>query len=456
MIDETAAPPPPAAPKLGRQIKDLLRLALPVIGSRLGMLTMALADTVMLGRFAARELAYQSIAIAVTIPLFVTAIGLCLGTLVATARANGAGRFADCGAAWRRGLVYAAGLGTVCLCLALAGEWALELSGQNAELSREGGRVVRVLALGLPFMIIYISCAYFMEALKRPTVPMFLMIAANLLNIFLNWMWIYGNLGFPSLGAVGSAWASTSVRAGLAAALILYIWNLHDHERLGVRSRAGGGWRAWREQRRIGYSAGASQAVESMAFSLQTLIAGLLGTIALAAYSIAFQMLGMMFMVALGIGSATAVLVGHAWGARDVPGMARAGWLGLGVNSVAMLALGGLVFALAPSIAEGFAVEAALIAAAAPLIAFIGIVLLFDGGQVVLSHALRGRGDALVPVLTHSISYLMVMIPLSWFLALKAGRGPQGILEAILIASLVLMALLAWRFHFLAKRGSVS
>ena len=440
----------------GAEIKALLRLAGPVIGSRLGMLTMSLADTVMLGRFAARELAYQSIAIAITIPLFVTTIGLCLGTLVETARAAGAGNPAGCGAAWRRGLVYAAGLGLICLGLALAGESVLHLSGQSAELSLHGGRVVRILALGLPFMIVYVTCSYFLEALKRPAMPMIMMGTANLLNIFLNWMWIYGNLGFQPMGATGSAWATTAVRAALAAAIILYIWNLRDHEHLAVRRPAPGGWRVWRGQRRIGYSAGASQAVESLAFAMQTLIAGLLGTIALAAYSIAFQMLGMVFMVALGMGSATAVLVGHAWGAHDGPGMARAGWLGFGVNSVAMFLLGGLLFAFAPWIAKGFAVDAALVAGAAPLIAFIAFILIPDGGQVVLSHALRGRGDTVLPVLTHFISYLFVMIPLSWLLALKLERGAEGILEAILIASVVAAALLIWRFYYLAKRGRVA
>ena len=79
-----------------------------------------------------------------------------------------------------------------------------------------------------------------------------------------------------------------------------------------------------------------------------------------------------------------------------------------------------------------------------------------DGGQVVLSHALRGRGDTVVPVLSHFLSYLFVMIPLSWLLALKLERGAAGILEAILIASVVAASLLVWRFYYVSKRGVVS
>ena len=87
-------------------------------------------------------------------------------------------------------------------------------------------------------------------------------------------------------------------------------------------------------------------------------------------------------------------------------------------------------------------------------IAFIAFILIPD--EVALSHALRGRGDTVLPVLTHFISYLFVMIPLSWLLALRLERGAEGILEAILIASVVAAALLIWRFYYLAKRGRVA
>ena len=91
----------------------------------------------------------------------------------------------------------------------------------------------------------------------------------------------------------------------------------------------------------------------------------------------------------------------------------------------------------------------------APLIAFIGVILIPDGGQVVLSHALRGRGDTVVPVLSHLLSYLGVMMPLSWLLALKFERGAAGILEAILIASVVAVALLVWRFYHVSRRARI-
>jgi MATE family multidrug resistance protein len=429
---------------------ELVRLATPVILSRSGMLIMSLVDTVMVGRYAAQELAYQSIAVAVTIPLFVTSVGLIMGTLVLTARALGEGNLAECGAAWRRGVAYAAGLGAVGFALAMLAEPFLLLTGQNPVIAEGGGEVARILAVGLPPMIVFMASGYFLEGLKRPKPPMVLMVIANIVNFFFNWMWIYGHVGFDAMGAAGAAWATTAARIVVTILIVLYIWNLKDHAALGVRVRPEGGWRAWAQQRRIGYSAGGSQFVETTAFAAQTLIAGLLGATQLAAYSIAFQSLALVFMSAIGFGAATAVLVGHAWGRRDTTEMANAGWTGLGVNTVAMIAFGALIYFLAPWIARGFANEAELIAAAVPLVAFVAFVLPADGAQAVLAHALRGRGETWVPVALHGFSYFVILIPLAWFLALKTDHGAIGILEAILIASAISMSLLAWRFHRLA------
>ena len=444
--------PARAAPRtLGGRIAELLRLAVPVIVSRSGQLVMAVVNTVLVGHYAAEELAYLSIAQAVIMPLFVGATGFLLGTLVETARAHGSGQPAECGATWRRGVLYAFGVGGICLLVALAGELILAFSGQSEQLASEGGKVVRVLALGLPFMIVYMNSAYFLEGLKRPTMPMVMMLLANFLNILFNWILIYGHFGFPAMGALGSAWATTALRVILAGAIALYIWNLADRDSLGIRGPARGGWASWRSQRKIGYGAGASQLIEASAFSLLTLIAGLLGTLAVAAYSITFQILGLMFMVALGIGSATAVLVGHAWGHGDTAAMARAGWLGLAVNVCIVACIGGAISLAAPWIAPVFTADPALIGIAVSLVAYMGIVVIPDTCQAVMALALRGRGDNWAPVAAHMVSYFAVLAPCAWIFALQMDRGVSGILDAILIASVVSATFLIGRFYFLSR-----
>ena len=444
---------PRAEPRtlMGR-VGELLRLAVPVIVSRSGQLVMAVVNTILVGQYAPEHLAYLSIAHAITMPLFVGSTGFVLGTLVETARFHGAGRPTECGATWRRGLVYALIVGAACLGVALMGEVILAFSGLSDQLVNEGGKVVRVLALGLPFMVIYMTSAYFLEALKRPNAAMVMMLIANVFNLALNWTFIYGHLGLPAMGAEGSAWATTIVRALLAGMIVLYIWNLRDRESLGVRRRAHGGWASWAQQRRTGYSAGLSQLVESSAFALLTLIAGRIGIMAAAAYSIAFQILGLVFMIALGVGSATAVLVGHARGRKDVPGMARAGWLGLSVNVIMVLCIGASVSLAAPWIAPGFTADPTLLAISTSLIAYMGFVVVPDTCQAVTALALRARGDNWMPVLAHTISYYVVLAPGAWYFALHTERGVLGILDAILIASVVSATFLVGRFYVLSRR----
>jgi multidrug resistance protein, MATE family len=436
-----------------RHVADLMRLAAPVIVARAGLITMAIVDTVMVGRFSVQELAYLSIGLAPVITLIVAMTGLVMGTLVVTAAAYGAGRPLQCGATWRRSLPFALAIGGVGALICALGQPLLTALGQSPDLAAAGGRVALVIGLGLPAAIIFVTSSFFLEGIKRPLPGMAMMIAANILNVVLNWILIYGHLGFAPLGALGSAWATTGVRIFLAIGLVTYITCvMPERNAYGVWRPAGGGWRSWRRQRRIGYAAGASLGVEAGAFSVLSIFAGWLGPLALGAYSIVLNLIAFAFMVAIGFGSATAVRVGIAHGRGDHAGAARAGWSGLVVNTLAMGAFA-LIMAIFPAaLVAVYSQDPALAALTVPAVAVAAWVLMADGGQAVMANALRGRGETWITTACHVFSYLVVMVPLSWFLALPAGRGVIGLLEGIFIASILSLVLLGGRFHWLAMR----
>ncbi|HYD99736.1 MAG TPA: MATE family efflux transporter [Alphaproteobacteria bacterium] len=446
----TTAPGRARPSPLRTHLSELLRLSVPVVVSRTGVMSMALVDAIMVGRYSATELAYQSIGGAMVAAVLTTLLGLLMGTLVLTARAYGAGDYLACGAVWRRALPYGFALGLVGSAICLFGEALLLLTGQSAELAAGGGPVMLVIGLGLPANQIMIASSFFLEGIKRPMPVMVLTLFANLLNVLLNWVFVYGHLGFPEGGAVGSAWATTAGRWVAAFAYIAFIWTMRDQARFGVRLRPAGGWSAWAEQRRLGFAAGASIGLETAAFSAVSLFAGWLGATALAAFSIGLNLVAIVFMVALGIGAATAVRTGAAHGEGNLADVARAGWIGLAAASVAM-ALGGMVFQIVPvELAAVFTHDPVVVAAAAPVVAFAAYMLVADGGQAVMANALRGRGDAWVPTALHMFSYFGVMVPLSWLLAFPLGRGLQGLFEGLLIASVVSVAVLAARFWWLS------
>lgn len=440
--------------RLRRHVHELLRLAAPVVVARAGLLLMALVDTIFVGRYGSEDLAHLSIANAPIGAMIGTGTGLVIGTLVMAANALGRNTPEECGAVWHRALIYGGGIGVVLLILCHFIEPLLTLSGQTPEMAKAGSEIAVILGWGLPASLIYTVTAFFLEGLKRPVPGMIAMIVANLLNALVNWLLVFGVWGFPELGADGAAWASTASRVFLAVSLVAYVWLMPGHAAFGIRQWRGWRWRDWAKQRQLGYGGGASVFIEAGSFTALTFFAGILGTLPLAAYSIGLNLIALVFMVALGLGSATAVRVGIAHGRHDLKDMVLAGWVGLGVNSVGMVLLGVVLWIWAEPIASGYTSDPALIPLVVPVILVATFILLVDGGQVVMANALRGRGDAVVPTLLHTISYIVVMTPLGWVLGVHLRRGAQGLFEAILIASVVSVTLLAARFYALARRDA--
>lgn len=436
--------------RLARHLSELVRLAWPVIVARAGVMVMALVDIVMVGHYATRELAYLGIGMAPFMPVFLTLLGLLLGTAVVTSAALGADRPHDCGAAWRRSIPYAVGLGMLGALATTFGEPLLLLAGQTPELAANGGRVMFWLGLGLPAYLLYITSALFLEGVKNPKPAMLMMLVANVVNVGLNWVLIYGHLGFPAMGAEGSAITSSFVRWLLMASLVAYIWTMPGHTTYGVRLAPQGGWKDWAAQRRVGYSAAVSIGVESLAFSFMGIFAGWLGTVALAAFSIAHNLLAMAFMVSLGFGAATGVRVAIASGRGDLDDRNLAGWTGFGANVATMTVIGLIYMWMSDVLAAGYSNDIAVITVAIPLIAYCALIVVTDGGQAVMVHTLRSSGGIWAPALIQSFCFLGLMVPLGWLLALHWGHGAPGLFQAMLIASASSLILLSLRFRWIA------
>lgn len=429
----------------------LFRLAVPIVIARVGWMMMQLVDTAMVGRFDTAELAFQSMAGTVVGILFVPAMGMVLGTLIMSANAYGEGDLAKAGAAWRRSLPYAFALGSVLTLFCFFGTEILLAVRIDAAIAEGAGTVTQIYGYGMPLGIVYIASMYFLEGIKRPIPGVMLMVLANFINVFANWMLIYGNLGFPAMGAEGSAWATTTVRVILTASIVAYILLMPGHERYGVRLRPQGGWRAWAEQRRLGYAAALSFGIEHAAFTALFILAGWLGALAIASMNIVFAVFGFFFMLAAGIASATGVQVGDAYGRKDSGDVERAGWTGLGLNIVVQIPAALLLLFAPGSIARIFTDDPVVIAAAAPLYFLGGFALVLDGAQTVLANALRGRHDKWFATGSHTVSYVGIMVPLAWYLAFPLGRGTTGIFESFILASIVSVGLLVARFAYLSR-----
>lgn len=451
---------PAFVPPIWSTIREIARQAGPVVLARSGVMALALVDTAMVGRFATEELAVLGLALTLTTTLLLAGIGLLMGTLVLTAATFGAGEEAACGRIWQRSLVYATALGVAMAAICLFVEPILLAFGQSAAMAERARPVAQVLGLGLAPQLLFITTQYFLEGVRRPMPGMVLMWIANVFNAALDLVLVYGHLGFSPLGALGSAWATTVVRLFLAFGGILWVLAMADRRRFfpapGARIALDHGGSQARLQRHLGYASGVSIGIEGMAFNGLGFIAGTLGPLSLAAFTIGLNALGLLFMVAVGLGAATAVQVGAATGRGDHAGAARAGWTGLALSLVVFSALAAALDAVAPALAALYATDEALRRLMIPLLAFLAVVVVVDGGQGVMVNALRGRGDTWGATAIHAVSFLGVMLPAGWGLALVAERGAMGLFEAMFVGCGVAFIALAWRFWALTRGGGAN
>jgi len=432
-------------------LKDLLHLAWPVVLARIGIMTMGLTDAIVVGNFASRELAFHSLAWAPHSIIVVTAVGLLFGVQVMTARLLGEGRREEVGAVLRRGLAYALQLGVAaCIALIFVGPWALGQINLEAGLAEGAGPALIVLALSMPAYLVSVAAQFFLEALGRPKPGMVAMWVANGVNLALNLLLVPDLLGLGVDGATASCWATFWARAALAVFLVIYIARLPEARALGVFNRPRRDPVAAREQRKIGYGGGSSYFIEVAAFAAMTFFAGQLGANETAAWAIVLNVSAIVFMVPMGLSSATAVLVGRAHGAGDGRGALRAGLVGVGVVAALTLTVALVVWPTAHWMAGAYSRDPALLAIAAPALVLATLFFVADGIQVVAAQANRAAGDVWWPTIMHFVAYSLIMMPLGWWWAHEI--GVDGLVWAVIVASLVSSVLLTGRFVRVARR----
>lgn len=435
-------------------LAQLLKLSGPVVLARLGIMTMGLTDAVVVGRFSAKELGYHALGWAPTSVILTALVGLLIGIQVMTARAIGEGRRENTGAVLRRGLTYSVWLGVAStVLLALAGPPFLQVIGLEQDLADGATRALLVFTLSLTPYAVSVAASFWLEGLQRPGPAAAAMWAANVVNLGLVLLFVPGAFGLPAMGAVGAAWGTFGARTFLALAMLAFIATLPEARALGVFTKPDRDRAAEAEQRRIGYGAGVSNFVEVSAFASMNVIAGWIGGLAVAAWAIVLNVAAIVFMVPLGLATGAAVLVGKAYGARDGAGVVRAGVVSFAVTAVFGAVVSLAIWPAAELISHGYTKDAATIAMAAPALVLSCLFFFPDALQVVIAQALRARGDVWPPTYTHLASYILIMMPLAWWLAIPMKLGIDGIVWAVIVASFVSCGLLLARFWMLSRRS---
>ncbi len=447
----TAAAPAPLS--LFEHVLQTLRLAVPVMLARAGLVILITVDTVMTGAAGGNTLAFYGASLGPHITMLTVGIGLLTGTVVFTAQLAGAGRPAECGRIWRRALGLGAALGTVYLVLLLFGRDILRLLGQQPEVVEEGGRALVLFGPGMPAMLMYVATAFFLEGIGRPKPGMVITLSANLVNAALNWALIFGHLGLPAMGAAGATLATSITRCGMFATILVYVLTMRDRRHYGITGpRSGAPAVGVAQLLRLGVPFAIAIGIETSTFSGMAAVAGIISVTSLAAYQVALNYMALVYMLALGLSTATAIRVANAVGRRDATGFQRAGWVGAGLVSALMLLIALATYLGREGIALIYTQDAAVVPLAVAALGVAAVITLVDGAQGVLIGALRGASDAIVPTLIYGVSFWLLSLPLGWWFGVQMNHGVPALMWGLFAGLTVATVLLAWRFHRLSMR----
>ena len=439
--------------------KRNLKVAFPVMLTQLGASLVGLFDSIMVGRYATVDLAAVSFSNALFFTVMVFAmgalmgltplVGIQVGSLSSDSSHGEQSNIRSLIASFfQNGMLFTVLLSFLSLVLLGGCIPFLHCFGQDPEVVQAARPYYTLIVLSIIPFLFFTFFKQFLEGLGNTAVAMVITLVMNGLNIFLNWLFIYGNWGCPELGATGAGIGSLVARVGMPVCFVLVMY-LRKEWRGYLSSIR---WQSFRlsvikELTKIGFPIGVQTLMETIAFTAAFVFIGWISKEALAAHQIANQMCDMTFMVILGIGSATTIRVSHQLGANHLEGVRMASnasiHLVLLINAVGAAVMIGFRHQI-PML---FTKDQEVIAIASQLIALAGVLQFADGLQVVAASMLRGITDVKVPMVIAMFSYSIVCISIGLFLAFPMGMGAVGIWIGFVVGLSVAAICLHTRFR---------
>jgi MATE family multidrug resistance protein len=435
---------------LRREFRPMLALAWPVVVAELGWMLMGIVDTIMVGRLAPEAIGAVGLGGSVFVAVGVFGMGILLGLDTFVSQAFGARSIVECHRWLLHGLYLALLVSAPLTLLALAVAATMPAWGMHPAVLVLVQPYLEIVAWSTLPLLVYAACRRYLQAMNLVRPVMFVLLAANVVDAVLNYMFIFGKFGAPAMGTAGAAWTTVVGRVFMAGALLAVIALHERRERLGLAGTPlAPDWaRLWRLVR-LGVPAATQVTAEVGVFAAATALAARLDPIQLASHQIALTVASVTFMVPLGVASAGAVRVGQAVGRGDPHDVRHAGWTALAIG-VGFMAFAALSFVVAPTlIIRVFTADTAVIASGVSLLAIAAAFQMFDGMQGVATGILRGLGDTRTAMLSNLGGHWLLGMPVAYTLCFTLGWGVPGLWIGLslglILVSLVLVATWAAR-----------
>lgn len=439
-----------------------LKLATPVMLGMLGHTFVSLVDNIMVGQLGTAQLAAVSLGNSFIFIAMSLGIGFSTAITPLIAEADSEANFAKGKSSFKHGLFLCTVLSVLLFLLILLAKPLMYLMKQPEEVVKLAIPYLDLVAFSLIPLIIFQAFKQFSDGLSMTKYPMFATILANLINIALNYLLIFGKFGFPEMGIVGAAigtlvsrivmlfflwWILKGKEKSKAFVTHIKLFNLNKKMISKVFN--------------LGFPSAMQMFFEVAIFTAAIWLSGTLGKNPQAANQIALNLSSMTFMVAMGLSVAAMIRVGNQKGLRDFVELRRIAisiFL-LGLSFALVFAVLFLVFNnLLPKIyvdlddVNNFADNTEVITIAGKLLIAAAIFQLSDSAQVMVLGALRGLQDVKIPTLITFISYWLIGFPISYFLGKEDAYGSFGIWIGLLAGLTSAAILLYIRFNYLTKR----
>lgn len=434
------------------ECRQTLKLAFPLVIGQVSQMLLGVADTVMIGKLGVTELAVLTFANSLFYVPFVFGIGVLTAISVFTSNARGGGDTAAGRASCRLGVYISTVLGLLLFGLMWVLSQNLGIFGQPPEVEARTGLFFQIIMASLVPALMSLALKNHADSLNRPWPPFWIFLGGVVLNVFLNWVMIYGKLGCPAWGLEGAAIATLISRIAIVVAMFVWLYQAK-----GLREWVPYHWfrmPAKAETRKflgIGIPASLQMISEVSAFSAAGLLMGKFGATAMAAHQVALMCAATAFMVPLGLSMALSVRIGSANGAGESHRLRKivvsGWWLGAGWALIGAV----IFFVFGEYLASLYIDEQPVIKLAASIMIVVGVFQLFDSLQIGSVAMLRGLHDARMPAFMGFVAYWVIGIPIGILLSIQMGYGAVGVWCGLATGLFIACALLVPRLWKLTR-----
>lgn len=430
-----------------------LKIGLPVIIAQLLQMSMNFVDTVMAGNLSAQDLAAVAVGGAVFMPFIMLAAGILMAVTPVVAQLVGARNFKDIGVNARQVLWLSLILSVPIFFLIRNLEFVMHFLNVTPAIIPVAQGYLDAISWGVFAVCGYMALRFFNEGLSATRPGMYFALLGVFVNVIGNYVFMYGKLGFPELGARGCGYASSVVGLVMFLGMLIFTMNYKPYKRFDIFSSfRKPEWPYLKELLQVGVPIGLSSTMEVSMFALVSLLMGSLSTIAVAGHQVAINFAAMTFMVPFGLSTAITTRVGNAIGKGTMYEARRRGYIGISLATFFMCITAVVMYLVPDMIASMYTQDAAVQKVAISLIYMAAIFQISDGLQVSGYGALRGLKDTKIPMFVNFVAYWLVGLPMGYYLGIVRGVGPQGLWIG-LIAGLTIAAVLHnVRFYKLTRR----